>query len=219
MSKFLKYIGINDNAIELVDCQQLFYRFIYSLELIELEILKAYIKINLVNYFITSFKSPIDTLIFFDLKSNKYLRLYVNYRGLNNFKIKNWYLLPLVGELLDRLRKARPFTQLNLTSAYHWMRICKENVITWPSEWKSCDNYQPQLHLIRFDFHQPSGSPYLRHWVGGTVLPHLRHWVGGTSTYKSEGYSVRMHIRYDTRWQRRAGEWWQRPRRMIMNAI
>ena len=26
-------------------------------------------------------------------------------------------------------------------------------VITWPSEWKSCDNYQPQLHLIRFDFH------------------------------------------------------------------
>ena len=79
-------------------------------------------------------------------------------------------------------------------------------VITCPLEWKSCDNYQPQLHLIRFDFYQPSDSLYLRHWVGGTVPLHLRHWVGGTSTYKLEGYSVKMHIRYGMRWQRRVGE-------------
>ena len=26
-------------------------------------------------------------------------------------------------------------------------------VIMWPLEWKSYDNYQPQLQLIRFDFH------------------------------------------------------------------
>ena len=26
-------------------------------------------------------------------------------------------------------------------------------VIMWPSEWKSYDNYQPQLQLIQFDFY------------------------------------------------------------------
>lgn len=40
-------------------------------------------------------------------------------------KSLNQYPLPLVGELLDRLGRAKQFTQLNLTSAYHWIRIRK----------------------------------------------------------------------------------------------
>lgn len=53
------------------------------------------------------------------------------YRGLNNITIKNRYPLPLVGESLDRLSKAKRFTQLDLTSAYHRLRI-KEG-----DEWKT----------------------------------------------------------------------------------
>ena len=41
----------------------------------------------------------------------------------NNLTIKNRYPLPLVGESLDRLGRARRSTQLDLTSAYHRMRI------------------------------------------------------------------------------------------------
>ncbi len=37
--------------------------------------------------------------------------------------IKNRYLLPLIGESLDQLGRAKWFTLLNLTSAYHRMRI------------------------------------------------------------------------------------------------
>ena len=51
-SKLLKHTEINDNAIELVDNQQLPYKPIYSLEPVELEILKAYIETNLANEFI-----------------------------------------------------------------------------------------------------------------------------------------------------------------------
>ena len=89
MSELPKYIRINDYAIKLVDSQQLSYRPIYSLELVELETLKAYIQINLVNKFIRLSKSPASTPILFDQKSDGSLWLCVNYRGLNNLAIKN----------------------------------------------------------------------------------------------------------------------------------
>ena len=101
------------------------YGPIYSLGPVELETLKTYIETNLKNSFIRPSKSPAGASIFFDKKSNVSLRLCVDYWGLNNFTIKNQSPLPLVGESLDRLRQARRFTQLNLTSAYHRMRICE----------------------------------------------------------------------------------------------
>ncbi len=51
----------------------------------------------------------------------------MDYQGLNNLTIKNWYLLPLVGESLDQLVRAQRFTQLDLTNAYHRMSIRKED--------------------------------------------------------------------------------------------
>ena len=71
------------------------------------------------------FKSPTDALISFDRKLKGFLQLYINYRGPNNLKIKNWFPLPLIGEKLNRLRRAREFIQLNLTSVYYQMRIYK----------------------------------------------------------------------------------------------
>ena len=67
----------------------------------ELETLKTYIKNNLANNFIKLSKLFAKVSIFFDRKPNRSLRLYMNYQCLNNFIIKNWYLLPLVKELLD----------------------------------------------------------------------------------------------------------------------
>ena len=118
-SKHPKHTRINDHAIELVDGQQALYGPIYSFGLIEIKTLKAYIETNLVNGFIRQFKSPIGVPIFFDWKSDSLLWLYLNYRSLNNPTIKNWYLLPLVRELLNRLGKVRRFTQLNLISVYY----------------------------------------------------------------------------------------------------
>ena len=125
VSELSKYTGINDHAIELVDSQQPPYGPIYSLRLVELETLKTYIETNLANGFIRPFTSLAGTPILFDRKSDNSLRLCVDYQGLNNLTIKNRYPLPLIGELLDRLGRAKQFTQLNLTSAYYRMRICE----------------------------------------------------------------------------------------------
>ena len=97
----------------------------------ELESLKAYIETNLANRFIRPSKSPAGAPILFEQKSDNSLRLYIDYWGLNNLTIKNRYLLPLIGKLLDRLGRARRFIQLDLTSAYHRMRISEGD------EWKT----------------------------------------------------------------------------------
>ena len=70
---------INNYAIKIVDDQQLPYSPIYSLGPMELEMLKTYIKNNLANSFIRFFKSLAGALIFFNKKSDRSLRLYINY--------------------------------------------------------------------------------------------------------------------------------------------
>ena len=114
---------INEHPIELEEGKQPSFRPIYSLSPVEWETLKTYIETNLANGFIRPSKSPAGAPIFFDQKPDGSLRLCVDYQGLNNIIIKNQYLLPLIGELLDQLGRARRFTQLDLTNAYHWMRI------------------------------------------------------------------------------------------------
>ena len=74
-----KHIEINDYTIELVDDGQSLYGPIYSLGLVELEILKTYIENNLANGLIKPSKSSAGASIFFDKKSNGSLRLYVDY--------------------------------------------------------------------------------------------------------------------------------------------
>lgn len=66
--KLSKHMGINDYDIELVDDWQLPYVPIYNLSFVELEILKTYIKNNLINDFIRPSKAPIRAPIFFNKK-------------------------------------------------------------------------------------------------------------------------------------------------------
>ena len=51
-AEFLENTGINKHIIKLEKSKQLFFRLIYNLGPIKLEILKTYIKINLANSFI-----------------------------------------------------------------------------------------------------------------------------------------------------------------------
>ena len=119
--------GANEYAIKLEEGNQPPYRPIYSLEPVELETVKTYIKTNLSNDFIPASKSPAGAPILFVRKPDGSFCLCVNYRGLNNLTIMNWYPLALIGESLHQLSRAKQFTQLDLTSAYHWMRIKEGN--------------------------------------------------------------------------------------------
>ena len=108
--KLPKHTRINNHAIKLVDDLQLPCSSIYTLTLVELKMLKTYIKNNLINDFIRPSKSLIRAPIFFDKKLDRSLRLYIDYRDFNNLIIKNRYPLPLIGESLDRLGWTRCFS-------------------------------------------------------------------------------------------------------------
>ena len=101
---------LNKHAIKLVDGKQPPYGPIYSLGPVKLETLKTYIETHLKTRFIRPFKSLAGALILIDKKPDGSLCLCVDYWGLNNLTIKNQYLLPLIGELLDRLSWAKRFT-------------------------------------------------------------------------------------------------------------
>ena len=103
------------------------------------ENLKTYIKTYLKTGFIQSFQFPADALIPFDKNPDASFWLCVNYWGLNNITIKNRNLPPFMGKALDQLSRVKQFTQFDLASVYHWMRIKKGN--KWKTTFKTWYNY------------------------------------------------------------------------------
>lgn len=95
------FIKIFYYAIKLVKGKQLLYGPIYSFSPIDIETLKAHIGTYLeMEFIILSFKSPTSIIILFN-KLNNILKLYIDYQGLNNFNIKNWYSFLRIREFLN----------------------------------------------------------------------------------------------------------------------
>ena len=89
----------------------------------ELKTLDEYLKVNLAKGFIRPSSSSAGYPILFVLKKNGKLRLYVDYRKLNEIIIKNRYPLLNANELRDRLAGAKWFTKLDMRGAYNLIRI------------------------------------------------------------------------------------------------
>lgn len=79
IKKHLEYISINNYLINLKNSKHFIYSLIYNLKLVELEILKFYIKINFYNNFIKLLKFSTSILILFIYKNNKNFYLYIYY--------------------------------------------------------------------------------------------------------------------------------------------
>jgi hypothetical protein len=63
----------------------------------------------------------------------------VNYRKLNTLIKKNRYLLFLIDKTLEKLRKTRVFTKLNIRQAFHQIRINLklENLIIFRTRYRA----------------------------------------------------------------------------------
>jgi len=59
-------------------------------------------------------KSPIGTPVFFVKKKDGQLRFVQDYQALNVIMCKNQYPLPLIDDLIHRLKDAKIFTKLNV---------------------------------------------------------------------------------------------------------
>ena len=68
-------------------------------------------------------KSRYAVLCFYILKKDGSLQLVQNYRKLNQVIIKDKTLLPLIGEVIDKLKEARYFNKLDLIQGYNNVQI------------------------------------------------------------------------------------------------
>ena len=95
----------------------------YNLTPEEQKELDAFLKENLEKGYIRPSKSPMATPFFFVKKKDGKLRPCQDYQYLNEWTIKNVYLLPLISELMDKIKDGKYFTKLDIRWGYNNIRI------------------------------------------------------------------------------------------------
>ena len=75
-------------------------------------------------------------------KKNGSLRMCIDHRQLKKITIKNKYLIPNIGDLFDQLHGASHFSNIDLRSGYHQLRVTdsdiqKEAFKTWYGHYES----------------------------------------------------------------------------------
>jgi len=104
----------------------------YNLTPIEQVELDKFLKENLEKGYIRPSQSPMASPFFFVSKKDAgKLRPCQDYQYLNEWTIKNAYPLPLISEIIDKLKGARYFTKLDVQWGYNNIRIKKGD------EWKA----------------------------------------------------------------------------------
>ncbi|PRP74592.1 retrotransposon nucleocapsid protein, partial [Planoprotostelium fungivorum] len=104
---------------------------LYQMSEAEMNIVHTYVTDMTKKGLIRASKSPCGAPILFAKKKDGTLRLCVDYRRLNDMTVKSTYPLPLIDEMLDRIRTGKIFTALDLKNAYWLVRIKKGD------EWKT----------------------------------------------------------------------------------
>jgi hypothetical protein len=78
--------------------------------------------------FICPSTSPWGAHVLFVEKKDGTQQMCVDYRSLNEFTIKNKYLLPRIGDLFDQMKGANVFSEIDLRSGYHQLKIWESDI-------------------------------------------------------------------------------------------
>ena len=137
-----------DHAIKLlpgdhkVDCET------YNLTLSEQEELDKFLEETLKTRKIQPSKSQFASAFFFIKKKDGKLHPVQDYRKLNAITVKNWYPLPLINELIDKLKGTKYYTKLDIQWRYNniWMKECNE----WKAAfWTNRGLFEPLVMFFR----------------------------------------------------------------------
>jgi hypothetical protein len=97
----------------------------------ELQVLREYINENLKKEYIRPSTLLARYPVLFVFKLNGKLRICVDYRQFNAIIIKNRYILFLIYEMQNRIKKSKIFTKIDIREGYYKIRIKKDK------EWKT----------------------------------------------------------------------------------
>jgi len=113
-----------DHAVELIPGEKASNCKVYPLAPTEQKELDQFLKENLETGRICPSKSPMASPVFFIKKKDGTLRLVQDYWALNAMTVKNKCPLPLISELINKLRGAKYFTKLDVRWGFNnvWMK-------------------------------------------------------------------------------------------------
>ena len=96
---------------------------IYALTQVEQKALETFVQEHLTKGYIRPSKSPYASPFFFIKKKDGKLRPVQDYRKINEWTVKNRYPLPLIPELIARVKGATLFTKFDVRWGYNNVRI------------------------------------------------------------------------------------------------
>ena len=163
-----------DHAIELIPGGAPSGCKVYPLSPSEQKELDGFLNENLETGRIRPSKSPMASPVFFIKKKDGALQLVQDYRALNAITVKNKYPLPLISELIEKLRGAR-YCQRTPQSTSHYSRLPQRSPIhpstqttkppdrslTYVSNLRvqpTCPTYVSNLHV------RPTCPPYVSNY-------------------------------------------------------
>ena len=120
-----------DHVIELVPGSKEFSTKLYPMSPSEQGELDKFLEENLKSGRIRPSKSPMASPVFFIKKKDGSLRFVQDYRKLNEITIRNRYPLPLIPDIMSRVKGAKYFTKLDVRWGYNNIRIREGD------EWKA----------------------------------------------------------------------------------
>jgi hypothetical protein len=97
--------------------------------------LDKFLKENLDKGYIKPSQSPMASPFFFLKKKDGKLRPCQDYRYLNDWTVKNAYPLPLISEIMDKIKGAKFFTKFDVRWGYNNVRIKAED--QWKATFKT----------------------------------------------------------------------------------
>jgi hypothetical protein len=159
-------------VIDLMHGTMPIYKRPYRMATQQLAELKEHIKELLEKgYICPSSSSWGATLIFVSMKDGTQ-RLCIDYRALNEVTIKNKYPLPRIDGLFDQLRGACVFSNIDLRSGYHQLKI------------QDCDILKTAF-ISRYDLYEytvksfglTNASTYFRYLMNKVFMEHLDKFV------------------------------------------
>nr|AAV43974.1 putative polyprotein [Oryza sativa Japonica Group] len=114
--------------IDLVPGTNPFHKRPYRMAANELAEVKKQVDDLLQKGYIRPSTSPWGAPVIFVEKKDHTQRMCVDYRALNEVTIKNKYPLPRIDDLFDQLEGATVFSEIDLRSGYHQLRIREEDI-------------------------------------------------------------------------------------------
>ena len=105
----------------------------YRMPANDLEEINKQIKELLEKGYIRRSSSPWGAPVLLVEKKDKFLRMVVDYRALNEVTIKNKYPLPMINDLFDQLQGAKVFSKIDLRSGYHQLKIREKDQVCIPT--------------------------------------------------------------------------------------